>query len=76
MADSNTELRLAELLDKADVTKKDYIARCKRELNECFINNNNSSVMLAWQVNMHGTFSLYILNVATCLCDVCSPILS
>ena len=25
MADSNTDLSLAELLDKADVTKKDYI---------------------------------------------------
>ena len=64
IADSNTDLSLAELLDKAEVTEKDYIDALevstngnvvvlKREPNECFINYNPSHGKLTW------TFSLY-----------------
>ena len=51
IADGNTDLSLAELLDKAEVTEKDYIDALevstngnvvvlKREPEECFINNS------------------------------------
>ena len=59
IADGNTDLSLAELLDKAEVTEKDYIDALevstngnvvvlKRDPGECFINNYNPSVMLVW----------------------------
>ena len=55
IVDNNTTLSLAELLHKANVTEKDYIDALdvstngnvvvlKRDPNECFINNYNSSV--------------------------------
>ena len=80
IADGNTDLSLAELLDKAEVTKKDYIDALevstnsnvvvlKREPNECFINNYNPSVMLAWQANMD---ILFVLNAYACIMYVAS----
>ena len=58
IADGNTDLSLAESLNKAEITKKDYIDALqvstngnvvvhKREPTECFINNYNPSVLLA-----------------------------
>ena len=63
IADGNTELSLSELLDKAEVTEQEYVDALKlsanscvvilqREPSECFTNNYNPSVMLAWQANM------------------------
>ena len=83
IADGNTDLSLAELLDKAEVTKKDYIDALevstngnvvvlKREPNECFINNYNPSVMLAWQANMDIQF---VLNAYACIMYVASYIM-
>ena len=83
IADSNTDLSLAELLDKAEVTKKDYIDALevstngnvvvlKREPNECFINNYNPSVMLAWQANMDIQF---VPNAYACIMYVASYIM-
>ena len=80
IADSNTDLSLAELLDKAKVTEQEYIHALevstngnvvvlKREPGECFVNNYNPSVMLAWQANMDIQFVLnayaYIMYVAS-----------
>ena len=83
IADSNTDLSLAELLDKAEVTEKDYIDALevstngnvvvlKREPDECFINNYNPSVMLAWQANMDIQF---VLNAYACIMYVASYIM-
>jgi hypothetical protein len=60
ICDGNT---LAELLEKAAITEQEYLGALevstngnvvvlKREPSECFINNYNPSVMLAWQANM------------------------
>ena len=79
IADGYTDLSLAELLNKAEVTEKDYIDALelstngnvvvlKREPNECFINNYNPSVMLAWQANMDIQFVIECV----CLYHVCS----
>ena len=80
VADGSTDLSLAELLDKAEVTEKDYIDALevstngnvvvlKREPSECFINNYNPSVMLAWQANMDIQF---VLNAYACIMYVAS----
>ena len=61
IADGNTDLSLAELIDKAEVTEEEYIDALggstnvvvlKRESDESFINNFNPSVTLAWQAIM------------------------
>ena len=44
----------------------------KRETCECFINNYNSSVMLAWQANMDLQF---VLNAYACVMYVASYIM-
>ena len=57
LTESSTDLSLADLLDKADLTETEYVealeTSCtvvlKRELDECCINNNNPSVMMAGQ---------------------------
>ena len=83
IADGNTDLSLAELLDKAEVTEKDYIDALevstngnvvvlKREPDECFINNYNPSVMLAWQANMDIQF---VMNAYACIMYVASYIM-
>ena len=83
IADGYTDLNLAELLDKAEVTEKDYIDALevstngsvvvlKREPDECFINNYNPSVMLAWQSNMDIQF---VLNAYACVMYVASYIM-
>ena len=83
IADSNTDLSLAELLDKAQVTEQEYIHALevstngnvvvlKREPGECFINNYNPSVMLAWQANMDVQF---VLNAYACIMYVASYIM-
>ena len=83
IADGYTDLSLAELLNKAEVTEKDYIDALelstngnvvvlKREPNECFINNYNPSVMLAWQANMDIQF---VMNAYACIMYVASYIM-
>ena len=83
IADGNTDLSLAELLDKAEVTEKDYIDALevstngnvvvlKRDPGECFINNYNPSVMLVWQANMDIQF---MLNAYACIMYVASYIM-
>ena len=83
IVDGNTDLSLAELLDKAEVTEKDYIDALevstngnvvvlKREPGECFINNYNPSVMLVWQANMDIQF---MLNAYACIMYVASYIM-
>ena len=72
-----------EILDKAEVTEKDYIDALevssngsvvvlKREPNERFINNYNPSVMLAWEANMDIQF---VLNAYACVMYVASYIM-
>ena len=83
ISDGNTELSLAVLFDKAEVTEQEYIDALevstngnvvvlKREPNECFINNYNPSVMLAWQANMDIQF---VLNAYACIMYVASYIM-
>ena len=65
ITESNTDLSLADLLDKADLTEAEYIealeTSCtgnivvlKRELDKCCY---NPSVLLAWQANMDIQFA-------------------
>ena len=83
IAEGNTELSLTELLEKAKVTKQEYIDALsvsthgnvvvlKREPSECCINNYNPSVMLAWQANMDIQF---VLNAYACVMYVASYIM-
>ena len=83
IADSNTELSLSELLDKAEITEQGYldalevsingnVVVLKREPGECCINNYNPSVMLAWQANMDIQF---VLNAYACVMYVASYIM-
>ena len=81
IAEGNTDLSLAELLDKAEVTENEYVDAVstngnvvvlKREPDECFINNYNPSVMLAWQANMDIQF---VLNAYGCVMYVASYIM-
>ena len=83
IADGNTNLSLGELLHKAGVTEQEYIEALevstngnvvvlKREPNECYINNYNPSVMLAWQANMDIQF---VLNAYACVMYVASYIM-
>ena len=83
LAESSTDLSLADLLDKADLTETEYIealeTSCtghvvllKRELDECCINNYNPAVMLAWQANMDIQF---VLNAYACVMYVASYIM-
>ena len=63
IAEGCTNMSLDDLLDKSGVTENEYtsalevscngnVVLLQREPNECFINNYNPSVMLAWQANM------------------------
>ena len=77
IAEGEINLSLNDLLDKAKVTENEYIDALevsstgnvvvlKRDPDECFINNCNPSVMLAWQANMN------ILNAYACVMYVAS----
>ena len=83
LTESSTDLSLADLLDKADLTETEYVealeTSCtgnvvvlKRELSECCINNYNPAVMLAWQANMDIQF---VLNAYACVMYVASYIM-
>ena len=59
LTESSTDLSLADLLDKADLTETEYVEALQTsytgnvvvltcELDECCINNYNPAVMLAW----------------------------
>ena len=83
LTESSTDLSLADLLDKADLTETEYVealeTSCtgnvvvlKRELGECCINNYNPAVMLAWQANMDIQF---VLNAYACVMYVASYIM-
>ena len=82
-ADSNTDLSLDDLLSKAQVTANEYtnalqvsctgsVVLLQRELHECFINNYNPLVMLAWQPNVDIQ---YVLNAYACVMYVASYIM-
>ena len=83
LTDSSTDMSLADLLDKADLTESEYVEALetfctgnvialKRELSECCINNYNPAVMLAWQANMDIQF---VLNAYACVMYVASYIM-
>ena len=83
IAEGNTDLSLAELFDKAEVTENEYVDALevstngnvvvlKHEPDECFINNYNPSVMLAWQANIDIQF---LLNAYACVMYVASYIM-
>ena len=83
IAEGDTNLNLTDLLNKAKVTESEYIDALevsstgnvvvlKRDPNECFINNYNPSVMLAWQANMDIQ---YVLNAYACVMYVASYIM-
>ena len=83
IAEGEINLSLNDLLDKAKVTENEYIDALevsstgnvvvlKRDPDECFINNYNPSVMLAWQANMD---SQYVLNAYACVMYVASYIM-
>ena len=83
LTESSTDLSLADLLDKADLTETEYVealeTSCtgnvvvlKRELSECCVNNYNPSVLLAWQANMDIQF---VLNAYACVMYVASYIM-
>ena len=83
ITESNIDLSLVDLLDKADLTETEYIEALKtsctgnivvlkRELDECGINYYNPSVLLAWQANMDIQF---VLNAYACVVYVASYII-
>ena len=82
IAEGNTDMRLDDLLEKAEVSESEYtqalevsskgnVVVLRREPNECFVNNYNPSVMLAWQANMDIQF---VLNAYACVIYVASYI--
>ena len=75
-------MTLDELLTKCSVDKHEYIRALKesdkgtlillkRQPNECFVDNYNSAVMLAWQANMDLQF---VLNAYACVMYIVSYI--
>ena len=83
LAESSTDVSLADLLYKADLTEKEYVealqTSCtgnvvvlKCETNECCINKYNPAVMLAWQANID---ILFVLNAYACVMYVASYIM-
>ena len=82
--EKNTDLSLTELLDKANQTETDFvnalessctcnIVMLKHEPHECWINNCNLAVMLAWQANIDIQFGL---NAYACVMYVASHIMN
>ena len=83
LKEATTDMSLADLLDKADVSETDYVEALensctgnvvvfKRELSESCINNYNPAVLLAWQANMDIQF---VLNAYACVMYVASYIM-
>ena len=83
IAEGNSDVSLDNLLAKAVVTENEYtnalevscrgsVVLLQREPNECFVNNYNPSVMLAWQANMDIQF---VLNAYACVMYVASYIM-
>ena len=77
------DIGLDEVLQSAEVTREGYmeavqvsregnVVVLKREPNECYINNYNGPVMLAWQANMDLQ---YVLNAYACVMYVASYIM-
>ena len=77
------DMSLHDLLVKAEVSIDDYmealavsttgsVVVLKREPCECYINNYNAPVMLAWQANMNLQ---YVLNAYACVMYVASYIM-
>ena len=77
------DISLEEVLELAEVTTEEYmealevsgkgnVVVLKREPSECYINNYNGPVMLAWQANMDLQ---YVLNAYTCVIYVASYIM-
>ena len=83
LEDDSTDLSLADLLNKADMTETEYVealeTSCtgnvvvlKHELRECCINIYNPPNMLDWQANMDIQF---VLNAYACVMYVASYIM-
>lgn len=83
IAEGCTNMSLDDLLDKSGVTENEYtsalevscngnVVLLQREPNECFINNYNPSVMLAWQANMDIQF---VLDAYACVMYIASYIM-
>ena len=83
ITESNIDLSLVDLLDKADLTETEYIEALKtsctgnivvlkHELDECCINNYNPSLLLAWQAHMDIQI---VLNAYACVVYVASYIM-
>ena len=79
----SNDIGLDEVLQRAEVTREEYmealqvskkgnVVVLKREPNECYINNYNGPVMLAWQANMDLQ---YVLNAYACVMYVASYIM-
>ncbi len=77
------DLTLDEVLVKAEISSEQYtsalavstngsVVVLKRKPNECYINNYNVPVMLAWQANMDLQ---YVLNAYACVMYVASYIM-
>ena len=82
LKEASTDLSLADLLDKGDVSETEYVealqTSCsgsvvvlKPELGECCTNNYNPAVMLTWQANMVR----FVLNAYACVMYVASNIM-
>ena len=83
LKEASTDMSLADLLNRADVSETDYVEALensctgnvvvlKRELSESCINNYNPAVLLAWQANMDIQF---VLNAYACVMYVASYIM-
>ena len=83
LVDGHTELTLDELLIKAkvgydkymealEISSKGSVVLLKCKPKECFINNYNASVMLAWQANIDLQF---VLNAYACVMYIASYIM-
>ena len=77
------QISLENVLEQAEVTNSEYMENLqvsgkgnvvvlKREPSECYINNYNGPVMLAWQANMDLQ---YVLNAYACVMYVASYIM-
>lgn len=66
------EVARDEYTEALEISNKGNVVVLRREPNECFINNYNGSVMLAWQANMDLQ---YVLNAYACVMYVASYIM-
>ena len=58
------EVTIEEYMEASEVSGKANVMVLEREPSECYINNFNGPVMLAWQANMDLQ---YVLNAYACV---------